>query len=209
MKVEVKICGITSVADAETALAAGADYLGVIFHEKSPRYVEPVRAARIIRSLRGTKFVGVFVNASRADVERIVGECGLYAAQIHGDEPAGEFENMGVPVWRAVKFDGKQWQPSPEDWPAARYVVDAAVKGRYGGTGAVADWAQAARLAQQRPVMLAGGLTPENVAEAIRRVRPLGVDTASGVQSSPGRKDPARVKAFLESVRSAERKTKV
>lgn len=108
---------------------------------------------------------------------------------------------MPLPVWRAVKRVAAAWAPVPAQWPAARYLVDAAVAGQYGGTGQVADWAAAAELARAHAVMLAGGLTPENVAEAVRAVQPLGVDVVSGVEREPGRKDHARMAAFIRAAR--------
>jgi phosphoribosylanthranilate isomerase len=150
-----------------------------------------------------TRAVGVFVNQSRSFVEHAVRECGLWAAQIHGDEPAAEFAATELRLWRAVHFSSGACRPRPEDWPAARYVLDARAPGQYGGTGRTIDWQMAAEVAARVPALLAGGLTPENVAEAIRAVRPLGVDVVSGVEAAPGRKDRARLAAFVRAARSA------
>jgi phosphoribosylanthranilate isomerase len=203
-RVEIKICGLTTRDDAAAALEAGADYVGFVFWARSPRAVAPGAVARIVAVLGAeAKAVGVFVNASPKEVVRIVGDCGLHAAQIHGDERAEAFAGIGCRVWRAVRRIRGRWQPAPGRWRAERYVVDAAVEGRYGGSGVLADWPAAAQLAGRRPVMLAGGLTPDNVAPAVRMVRPLGVDVSSGVESAPGRKDYREMKRFIRAARSA------
>jgi phosphoribosylanthranilate isomerase len=203
MPIEIKICGLTNVDDARVARDAGADYLGFVLYPKSPRGIAAVTLRAILDALDCPgRAVAVCVNLPRAEVECIARDAGLCAVQIHGDEPAGEFANFPVPVWRAVRVGQAGATPDPAAWPAARYVVDAAAPGLYGGTGTPADWTEAARFAARRPTMLAGGLTPENVAEAIRRVRPLGVDVSSGVESAPGRKDWDRVRAFVERARS-------
>lgn len=202
--VDVKICGLTNRDDAQHALDLGADYLGFVVYAKSPRGIDATALRRIVDNLKGPfRAVGVFVNASPAAVKRLARDCGLHAVQLHGDEPVAAFQDIPVPVWRAVRMEHGRPAPAPDDWPAARYVVDAHVPGRYGGTGVQADWRAAAALAAQRPVMLAGGLTPGNVAAAIAAVRPLGVDTASGVEREPGKKDPDKVAAFIRRARSA------
>ena len=196
---EVKICGLTNVEDARAALEFGADYLGFVLYPKSPRAVSAEEVRRIIAQLNpGVRAFGVFVNVSPVDVARTVRECGLYGAQIHGDEMPDGFDGLGFPVWRAVWLKAGQARPAPETWPAQRYVLDAAAPGEYGGSGVTADWDLAADMARRLPVMLAGGLTPQNVAEAVGQVRPLGVDVSSGVEASPGHKDLRAVKAFIE-----------
>ncbi|MBN1557237.1 MAG: phosphoribosylanthranilate isomerase [Lentisphaerae bacterium] len=206
MTLEIKICGLTCAEDARIALDAGADYLGFVFYPDSPRAVTAPRAAAILAALgRPCRAVGVFVNAVPDEVARVAAACGLHAVQIHGDEPADAFAGFPVPVWRAVRCGTEGVRPDPAAWPAQRYVVDAAVPGRYGGTGVRADWERAARLAAAQPVMLAGGLTPDNVAGAVRTVRPLGVDVSGGVEAAPGRKDPARLAAFIRGARSPQR----
>ena len=206
MAVEIKICGTTNVEDARLALELGADYLGFIFYPKSPRSVSADDVVRILESLEPRpRAVGVFVNASREEVERTVAACGLYAAQLHGDEAAEAFRGSAARLWRAVRVVDAEPRPDPDAWPAERYLVDAFVPGAYGGTGELADWAAAAELAKARTVMLAGGLTPENVADAIRAVRPVGVDVASGVEAAPGRKDPDTLRRFIAAVRAVGR----
>jgi phosphoribosylanthranilate isomerase len=201
---EVKICGLTCVEDARSALACGADYLGFVLYAASPRGITADRLRQIADGLpAGTRLVAVFVNESPETVRAVAADCRLHAVQIHGDEPAGGFAAAEVPVWRAVRPRVTSPFPDPAEWPAARYVIDSAVRGQYGGTGVTADWELAARLAAQWPAMLAGGLTPGNVAEAIRVVRPLGVDASSGVERTPGRKDHRLVEQFVRRAKAA------
>lgn len=195
---EVKICGLTNLADASVALDAGADYLGFVLYARSPRAVQPDQLAEIVSQLgSGVRAIGVFVNETPERVVQIVEQCGLYAAQIHGDEVPLGFDQMPFHLWRAVWLKASRIKPEPANWPADRYVVDAAVPGQYGGSGVTADWSAAERLAEVCPVMLAGGLTPDNVTAAIRAVHPLGVDVSSGVESSPGHKDHNAVRQFI------------
>lgn len=201
--IEVKICGLTNLDDAVAALEYGADYLGFVFYAKSPRFVTPAKVVQILGRLNSSvKAIGVFVNMPRVDVEAVAGDCRLHAVQLHGNESATEFSNMAFPVWRAVKFERTFAEPSPDKWAVARYVVDAAVPGQYGGTGVVADWKRAGAIAKKHPVMLAGGLTPENVADAIAAVSPLGVDVVSGVEATPGKKDMKKLKQFIHAAKS-------
>jgi phosphoribosylanthranilate isomerase len=198
MAVEIKMCGLTCVGDAREALAAGADYLGFVLYPESPRGITPARLCDVLGRLdRPCRAVAVCVNMPRAEVERVAAEAGLYAVQLHGDEPPGAFSDFPVPVWRALRVEASGPRPDPAAWPAARYVIDASVPGQYGGTGTPADWDRAAAVAAAVPAMLAGGLTAENVAQAIRRVRPLGVDVSSGVEAGPGRKDRDMMRAFV------------
>lgn len=205
--VEIKICGITRPADARAADEAGADFIGFVFYPGSPRHVEPGQAREILAAaaLKNAKPVGVFVNERPGAVAAAVRELGLYAAQLHGDEQAPDYRGLGIRIWRAVRFAGSNPAPQPEDWPQAeRFVVDAAAGGLYGGSGAKADWAAARTLAQRAPVMLAGGLTPRNVAEAIAAVEPLGVDVSGGVETRPGIKDAELVRAFARAARTQQ-----
>ena len=205
MSIEVKICGLTRREDLLAALEFGADYVGFVLYEGSPRCIAPRTLSSLLEQVDSqVRAVGVFVNRSRSEVEKIAGDCGLFAVQIHGMEKAGEFDGCSVPVWRAVRVHRGHWVPVPGVWRAERYVVDATVPGHYGGTGVLADWTHAETLAKAHPCMLSGGLTPENVAEAISCVRPLGVDVASGVEASPGVKDHARLEAFIRNARRAK-----
>jgi len=200
---DVKICGLTNLGDARGALDAGADYLGFVLYEKSPRSVTPMVLGDIVSALGdGARAIGVFVNESPQRVAEIVAECGLHGAQIHGDEEPVGFGDAAFPVWRAVWLKGGIVRPVPAAWKADRYVIDAAVPGQYGGSGVRADWDAAAEMAQGLPVMLAGGLTAANVADAVRAVRPLGVDVSSGVEREPGRKD---LRAVCDFVKNAKR----
>jgi phosphoribosylanthranilate isomerase len=202
--IEIKICGLTNAGDARTALAAGADYLGFVLYPGSRRAVTPATLAAIVADLpAAARTVGVFVDAPRETVLDVARACRLWAVQMHGAEAPGDWQGTGLRVWRAVRFAGGQWMPDPADWPAERWVVDAAVPGQPGGTGVTADWAAAARLAPRYRVMLGGGLTPANVAAAVTAVRPAGVDVASGVEAAPGRKDHGKIAAFIAAARAA------
>ncbi len=200
----IKICGLTTFDDALAALEAGADYLGFVTYSKSPRGIDATVLRAICEKLPvGTRTVGVFVNASRAAVETVACDCGLTVVQLHGDELGEVFQGLYWPLWRAVRLSGGLCRPDPGNWPAERYVVDAAPTGVYGGAGQTADWGAAADFARRYAMILAGGLTPENVSGAVCAVRPAGVDVASGVEAAPGRKDRMRVKLFIERARAA------
>ncbi len=203
---EIKICGITRLEDAFAALACGADYLGFVFFPGSVRAVTPEQVRRISGELpAGAQCVGVFVDVSAAAAQAIAVDCRLSAIQLHGTETARDFEGFPLPVWRAVRFCGGEPVPAPEEWPAARYVADsrAADGGHTGGSGKLTDWAAAACLARRVPVMLAGGLTDRNVAEAVANVRPQGVDTAGGVEEAgmPGCKNHEKIRCFIDAAR--------
>jgi phosphoribosylanthranilate isomerase len=198
-----KICGITRLDDAMHAVEHGATALGFVFWEHSPRYVAPDTVKAILGAMpRGVVSVGVFVNAPIDTLLRTVAASGVTMVQLHGDETPALAAAAGVPVLRAtgletVTVEAAQW---PDD---TVWVLDAHDPIRRGGTGRRIDWAAAAAVARERRVVLAGGLTPENVAEAIATVRPIGVDVSSGVEASPGVKDPQRVTEFLANARAA------
>jgi phosphoribosylanthranilate isomerase len=199
----VKICGLTRPEDARHAVRHGATALGFVFWPHSPRYVEPSRAAEMIAGLPETVTpVGLFVNQPVEEIQRIARLTGVSAVQLHGDEPAEYVEALDRPVWRAL--DVASAPDRLAAWPpGAIILLDAHDPVRRGGTGRVIDWTAAARVAAGRTVVLAGGLTPENVRSAIEAVRPAGVDVSSGVEISPGVKDPDRVALFLERARAA------
>jgi phosphoribosylanthranilate isomerase len=203
MNVRVKICGIANLADAQVAVEAGADALGFNFYEKSPRYVSLATAAEISRALPPyTLRVGVFVNPAAELIRRAIGECGLNLLQFHGDEPPEFCTQFGLMSMKAFRVrDAASLKALPE-YRTDAWLLDAYASDTFGGTGEKFNW-QLAVEAQKlgKPVFLAGGLTPENVAQAIQQVQPFGVDVASGVESSPGRKDAAQVRAFINAAK--------
>ncbi len=199
----IKICGLTLLDDARWALEEGADYLGFVLYPASPRYVSAAALVQIVEHLPAhARLVGVFVNASPGYVKQVVADCRLAAVQLNGNESVQEFCNLSVPVWRAVRQEAGQWRPAPDQWSAERFVLDAASPA-FGGTGVKIDWNAGREFAARHRAMLAGGLDPDSVAEAIRQVRPIGVDVSSGVESSPGKKDLHKVAAFIANARAA------
>ena len=199
----VKICGLTRSEDAAWALEQGADYLGFVFYPRSPRCISVPQLARLAEQLpESARLVGVFVNEAVGFVQDAVERCRLSAVQLHGDEQPGEFAGLTVPVWRAVRLRDRVWQPDPANWAPERFVIDA-FSADYGGTGQTVDWQEASHFCSCHAAILAGGLDEHNVGEAIRRVRPLGVDVSSGVEVEPGRKDHAKVQAFIRAARAA------
>jgi len=200
---KIKICGIKTINDAVAALDAGADLLGFNFYPKSPRYVEVGMVRNIMSVLRQigrVTTVGVFVNAPIAEIRATMETLGLSLAQLHGDEPVEMLHKLGGQGFKAFRGIPESIDEyARNDAPA--FLVDASVKGLYGGSGVTADWNGAAELAKKYPLLLAGGLTPGNVADAVQQVRPWGVDVASGVESAPGVKDAAKMKAFVKAVR--------
>jgi phosphoribosylanthranilate isomerase len=204
---KIKICGIKTINDAVAAMDAGADLIGFNFYPKSPRYVEVGMCRNIMSVVRQdgrAKSVGVFVNASVGEILATMETLGLNLAQLHGDETVemlNQLNGKGFKAFRGIPESVYGFVRSE----APAFLVDASVKGVYGGSGITADWDGAAQLAKQYPLLLAGGLTPENAAEAVRRVKPWGVDVASGVESAPGEKDARKMKAFVRAVRSASR----
>jgi phosphoribosylanthranilate isomerase len=205
----IKVCGITRRADAVQAIEHGATALGFVFWPRSPRYIAPERAAEIIASLEtGVSLVGVFVDEPLDSARAIVAASGVGVVQLHGDEAPAYAAALGHPVLRSVTLEDAAGVTAT--WPAeTRFLLDAADRARRGGTGRTVDWVRAAGLARQRQVILAGGLTPENVADAIERVDPYGVDVSSGVEAAAGIKDAAKVSKFLENARAAFERRKV
>ena len=206
MSTRVKICGITNSADAQAAVEAGADAIGFIFYEKSPRYVALKTAAEISKAL--PPFImrtGVFVDAPDEFILRAISEAGLTLLQFHGDEPPGFCTQFGLMSMKAFRMHGPETLPELPKYATDAYLLDAYSSTTIGGTGEKFNWDLAVE-AQQfgKPIFLAGGLTPENVAGAIRKVRPFGVDVSSGVESAPGKKDHAKVKAFIAAAKSVE-----
>lgn len=199
----VKICGMTRIADALHAAQQGATGMGFVFWPGSPRYIRPARAADIVRELPATvTTVGVFVNQTVEEIAAAASEAGVRAVQLHGDEPPAYAGALKWPIWRALSLAAANGELTA--WPpGVTILLDAHDRVRRGGTGQPIDWARAAAVARQRRVVLAGGLTPDNVHHAIATVRPFGVDVSSGVEEAPGVKDPAKVTRFLERARAA------
>ncbi|HSB01424.1 MAG TPA: phosphoribosylanthranilate isomerase [Anaerolineales bacterium] len=202
---KIKICGIKTISDALAAMQAGADLLGFNFYPKSPRCIDVGTCRDIMSVMRRyghLMYVGVFVNASAAEIRATMETCGLNLAQLHGDESLETLQALCGKAFKAFRgIPQNSYGFAREEAPAL--LVDASVKGAYGGTGIAADWKGAAELAKHYPILLAGGLMPENVVQAVRQVRPWGVDVASGVESLPGLKDAHKMKAFVKAVRSA------
>ena len=204
--IKVKVCGITNAEDALAAVEAGADALGFIFYEKSPRYVVPAVAANIIAELPPLVTpVGVFVNEGLATVRSIMETCRLAMAQLHGDENVSYCRELARPAMKALRLKDRGSLLALAEYQGRGgvrgFVLDTFSELAYGGTGQITDWGLAADVAKSTPILLAGGLTPENVTEAIRIVRPYGVDVSSGVESAPGKKDHAKMRAFVDAVR--------
>ncbi len=218
---KIKICGIKTLPNALAAIEAGADLLGFNFYPKSPRYIAPESCAEITAILRekhpAITLVGVFVNSRAHEVRAALQTARLHLAQLHGDEPPEMLAELQPHAFKALRLKsdvGTDWktdnrisgfiryfvsQSAPPPTPAL--LVDAAAPGLYGGSGQIANWSAASELSKQFPLLLAGGLTLENVAEAIRKVQPWGVDVASGVESAPGIKDREKMQAFVKAVR--------
>jgi phosphoribosylanthranilate isomerase len=212
-RVRIKICGLTQPADVCAAVDAGADALGFNFHPPSPRYVDPRHAVTLVRSVPPfLDAVGVFVEQPYRQVCAIAYQLALRSVQWVGDRPPVE-STAPFPLVAAFRVkDAADLAAVTAHLDRCRaagclpaaVLIDAHVPGQYGGTGQTAPWGLLAGWDPGVPLILAGGLTPENVAEAVRAVRPYGVDVASGVESSPGRKDADKVRRFVEAVRATE-----
>lgn len=205
-RTKVKICGITNADDAAAAVAAGADALGFNFYRKSPRYIEPVLAKHIVASLPPFVMpVGVFVNEDVSAVRSIMDASGLAMAQLHGDESAAYCEQLARPVIKALRLKDRGSFLTLAEFQGRAgvraFILDTFSESAYGGTGQVTDWVLASEAAKSTTILLAGGLTPANVGEAILAVRPYAVDVSSGVESAPGKKDHIKIRAFLDAVR--------
>jgi len=194
----VKICGITRVEDALAATELGADAIGFIFWPGSPRFVDPYRARRIAAALpRLVRTVGVFVDQPADYIAGVANLVRLFAVQLHGDETPHAVAAVGRPAIKSIKPGANRL----EDWPSnVTLLLDAHDPVKKGGTGTPVDWNAAAAIAARRPMLLAGGLTPENIADAIACVRPFGVDVSSGVETSPGVKNHARMQALFKAI---------
>jgi phosphoribosylanthranilate isomerase len=205
MSVKVKICGITNVEDGFAAANAGADAVGFIFYEQSPRYVPIEKAATVIRELPPMIVkVGVFVDAEEEVVFRAIRECGLNLLQFHGGESPEYCVQFGLMSMKAFQVRDAKSLERVKEFKTDAWLLDAYSPDKLGGTGEKFNWDLAVKArALGRPIFLAGGLTPENVAEAVRHVEPYAVDVSSGVEASPGKKDHGKLKAFIDEAKGA------
>jgi phosphoribosylanthranilate isomerase len=207
--VKVKICGITNWPDALHAVEAGADFLGFNFYSRSPRFIAPAAARRIVRRLpKNVAAVGVFVNAPVRTVLAIARAVGLDYVQLHGDESPETVSQVAraLPVIKAIRVRNSFRATNLEKFNrASAFLLDGFDPRRRGGTGKSFKWAIARRAKRNGRVFLAGGLTPQNVADAIRAAKPYAIDVCSGVEAKPGKKDPERVESLLRAVRSTRR----
>jgi phosphoribosylanthranilate isomerase len=204
MSVKVKICGITNVEDGLAAAAAGADALGFIFYGQSPRYLPIEKAAMITRDLPPQIVkVGVFVDAPKEMVFRAIGECGLNLLQFHGAELPAYCLQFGLMSMKAFQMRGAESLAQLQHYKTDAWLLDAYSRDKLGGTGKRFNWDLALEARKSgRLIFLAGGLTPDNVAEAVKRVQPYAVDVSSGVETSPGRKDHVKVRAFIQAAKT-------
>ncbi|MEK6759160.1 MAG: phosphoribosylanthranilate isomerase [Deltaproteobacteria bacterium] len=204
--VKVKICGITSLEDALYAAEAGADALGFVFWEKSPRYIEPMEAWRIKRSLPPFILtVGVFVNTPFDTLKTVISSTRIDCVQLHGDESPrmcqSVGESTGKKVIKAFRIREHTDIDRLDGYKVDAHLLDTYREGTPGGTGETFDWDMAVEAKKNRRIILSGGLTPENISKAIKLVRPYAVDVSSGVESRPGKKDPEKIKRFMEQIR--------
>ena len=201
--VKVKICGITNLDDARSAVAAGCDALGFVFYRKSPRYISPDDVSGIIRKLpcKIVK-VGVFVDEKAQRIKNIAKLCRLDLVQLHGRESVNFCKKLkGIKIIKAFRVKDRSSLKKINDYNADFYMLDAYSSKEKGGTGEIFDWKIIENFEFLKPVILSGGLTPDNVRDAIERFSPYGVDVSSGVEASPGKKDPFLMKKFVENVR--------
>ncbi|MBI4551925.1 MAG: phosphoribosylanthranilate isomerase [Candidatus Latescibacteria bacterium] len=199
----VKICGITNMDDARAAVDAGADALGFILFERSPRYIPPDRARDIVASLPPfVTTVGVFVNEPAERVNDIARLCLFHAVQLHGSEPSSLCEQVERPVIKAIRVHDASWTTVAAAYRVPAFLLDTYAPDQFGGTGRTFDWNVVSGTPHR--IILSGGLTPENVGDAVRRVRPYAVDTSSGVEQRPGMKDHGKVRAFVRAARQSD-----
>ena len=205
-RVRVKICGIRSIDEARVAQQLGVDALGFNFWEHSPRYIAPAEAAKIVHELNPfVSCIGVFVNEESDRVREIHGQVGLSGVQLHGDETADYCKSLTrIKLIKAFRIRDGFDPASVKTYPVAAVLLDAGVPGQFGGTGQGFDWQVAIEVKHYAHVVLAGGLTTDNVAEAIRGVRPWAIDVCSGVEAEPGRKDLGKMKRFMAEVEIAQ-----
>jgi phosphoribosylanthranilate isomerase len=200
--VKVKICGITNYDDAIMAVGMGADMLGFNFYKGSPRYIEPAKAAEIINKLPAfVDLAGVFVNSSYEEIRQIMEECQLNWIQLHGDETrefCDQFLTLNVKIMKAIRVRGMEDLAKAEEFFTDAILLDAFQEGKYGGTGLTFDWNILGSI--EKRVFLAGGINPENAPQAISP-GVYGIDVCSGIESEPGKKDPAKMKQLFDNIR--------
>ncbi len=204
MNVKIKICGITNVDDAFAAVDAGADALGFVFYQKSPRYVKRTVAADICALLPPfVSKVGVFVDELEYEIERALADCGLDALQFHGDEPPGFCQKFPAKSIKAFRMKDAQVLSRMEEYDVDAWLLDGFVADKKGGAGQTFNWEWALEAKKHNvPIILSGGLTPENVGEAIQKVQPYAVDVSSGVEISVGKKDHEKIRKFIEAIKN-------
>jgi len=201
--VRVKVCGITNLEDALAAARLGADALGFVF-APSPRRVTPKQAREIIKKLPPLVCaVGVFVNSPAQEILKIKELCGLDRVQLHGDESPNQVDQLGRGVIKALSV-GPGGAPAVDSYPSATLLLDTHVPGARGGTGQTFDWNLIKPLSRSRPIILAGGLNPNNVTQAVAGVKPYAVDVSSGVESIPGRKDHDKIASFIKRAKGVD-----
>ena len=204
----IKICGITNIDDAVRASSEGIDALGFIF-APSPRRVDPSVVEQIVRQLSTPLLkVGVFVNQDLSEVEEIAKRCNLNVLQFHGEEPLGYCQHFSLPVMKAIRIKDPENLRNMDLYPNVPILLDTYHPTKAGGTGNPFPWEIALRAKEKRDFILSGGLTPENVREAIKKVSPLGVDVNSGVERVPGKKDFSKMVEFVKEVKKADEKTR-
>lgn len=205
MPVKIKICGITNRDDALRAVDLGADALGFIFYPKSPRFVKVAAAADICASLPPfVAKVGVFVDELEYEIERALRDCLLTALQFHGDEPPGFCQKFAAQSIKAIRVRDESSLRTAAEYDVDALLLDTYTESEQGGTGRTFDWSLAVKAKEKLspPIILSGGLTPDNVAGAIQAVQPYGVDVSSGVEREPGKKDPEKLRRFIEACRT-------
>jgi len=205
MSTQVKICGVTSVEDAFMAAEAGADMIGLMFYDKSPRHISLPVAAEIAHAVPSLVLrVGVFVDPTEELVRSAIAECGLGLLQFHGNETSDFCTQFGLMSVKAIRIRDESSLSALANYHTDAFLLDAYSAAAFGGTGEKFNWDLAVE-AQKfgRPIFLAGGLTPANVAAAVKQVQPFAVDVSSGVESAPGKKDPVKVRAFIQAARGA------
>ena len=205
MDIKVKICGITNVDDARAAADAGADAIGLMFFEQSPRCVSFERAAEISNSISPFVLrVGVFVNPAAELVYNAISAAGLNVLQFHGEEPSDFCRQFGAMTMKAFRVKDAESLVPLDGFGTDAFLLDSYVAGKHGGTGEKFNWDLAVNAKRfGKPIFLAGGLTPHNVADAVRHVQPFGIDVSSGVEQAPGKKDHQKIRDFISAIRNA------